>query len=73
MGCPSSKILRTILKIDEGRNQTNKPGDKKRLMMMHKALHLRDDIEYTCEEKKVEEKLPALKIASKLQSDSKTT
>ena len=29
---------------------------------MHKALHLRDDIDYICQEKKKEEDLPALKI-----------
>ena len=36
-------------------------------MTMHKALHLRDDVDnYVCQEKEEEEKeLPALKIALK--------
>ena len=42
------KILRTILEMDEGRTLTNEPENKKKkkqLMIMHKALHSRDDVE----------------------------
>ena len=52
LGCPSGKILRTIVEMDEGRTSINGPNNKKvndqitrRLMTMHKALHPRDDID----------------------------
>ena len=35
----------------------------RKLMTMHKALHLRDGIDYMCQEKKEEEDTPALNIA----------
>ena len=44
------------------------------LMIMHKALHPRDDIDYTYQKKKEEEVSAALNIASVNQhEDSKTT
>ena len=38
MNCPSRKILRTILKVDEERALTNGPENKK-IDTVNKALH----------------------------------
>ena len=42
--------------------QTDEPKDQKKLMIMHKVLHLRDDIDGMNQEEKEEEVSPALRI-----------
>ena len=49
----SSKILRTILKMDNTGTQADRSKDRK-LMTILKALHPRDDIDSMCQEKKRE-------------------
>ena len=44
MNCPPYKILGTILEKDDGRTSTNGPITRK-LIMMHKVIHLRDNID----------------------------
>ena len=58
---PLCKILWTILKMDTGR--TNGPKYKK-VDDGVKASHLRDDIDCMSREKKEEEDLPTMRIAS---------
>ena len=53
----SRRILEAILKMDTGRTQTNGPEERK-LMIMCKTLHPRDDIDYMCKGKKEEEDSP---------------
>ena len=42
MCCSLCKTLRTILEVDKGRIQTNRPEDKK-VLTIHEGLHSRDD------------------------------
>ena len=45
LGCPPSKILWTIPKVDERRTSTNgAEKKKKKLLTMHKVLHPRDGV-----------------------------
>ena len=44
LGCPPRKILRTILEVDEGRNQKMNQKTRK-LVTIHKALHPRYDVD----------------------------
>ena len=44
MGCSSFQILGTILKVDEGGTKKMDPRTRK-LMIMHKALHPKDDVD----------------------------
>ena len=73
LGCSLCKILGTIIKMNKGGNQTNRPKDKK-IDDYAPILYPRDDIDYMCQEKKEEEDTLALRIDLMHQyKDSKTT
>ena len=59
-GSSSYKILGTILKMNKGGTHRSEPKDKK-VDEMHKALHLRNDIDRQCVKKRRRKRTHSIK------------